>query len=59
MSYQSVSGLGTCPCAMQGSIGDGSDPLTTNSGAMRTDIIVPVAIIAAVTAFAVWISFKK
>lgn len=51
-------GVGACPCAARG-VGDGADPLTTNSGAVRMDVIVPVAIIGVITGLAVWVSFKK
>jgi len=52
-----IAGLG-CPCAARG-VGDGADPLTTNSGALRYDVVVPVAIIGAITGLAVWVSLKK
>ncbi len=53
-----ISGLGGgCGCGR--AVGDGSDPITTNAGGVRYDVIVPVAIIASITAFAVWVSFKK
>jgi hypothetical protein len=48
------------PYVATGSLGDiTAEPLTTNSGAMRTDVVVPIAIIASITAFAVWVSLKK
>ncbi len=58
-TYRPVDGLGGgCGCGTRG-VGDGSDPITTNAGGVRYDVIVPVAIIASITAFAVWVSFKK
>lgn len=51
-----IAGLG-CPCA-QGALTEG-EPVTTFSGAMRWDVVVPVAVIGAITGLAVWVSLKK
>ena len=56
-TYRPMDGLG-CGCSARGT-GDTSDPLTTNAGAVRRDVVVPVMIIGAITAFAIWVSFQK
>jgi len=53
-----MDGLG-CPCAARATGDVTSEPLTTNAGTVRRDVIVPAVIIAGITALAIWVSFKK
>jgi len=57
-TYRPMDGLG-CPCAARATGDVTSEPLTTNAGTVRRDVIVPAVIIAGITALAIWVSFKK